>query len=1069
MFCSAADSVPFRKKLPNQFSASTVTNLTVCFILEDDSYYATYERLAAAVDLGISHANTFILPDYIRLKVAYKNIGPSCSHAQFSAARNILQLLDSGVTCDVFLGVTCPNTIVAVYGMAEYLDIPILGVPTAGAAVVVASQDQKYARLPLLIRTSFSMTDMTTCFNKFLTEYNYTHVSVLHDDAYDFFTLFGKLANQRFRLINPELGRNIFDKGFFSDQMSSSKYAELLQVASGYSRVFILLGHGNAVRQIMITANQLGLLQGEYLFLAVELFQLKYWGSIQFNQDDGFDDVAKEAYKSLLVLTMHEEPANRDVRVFGEEVKYLAKTRYNFTFGRLEQLDPVITAHYEAILLYAEEVVSMMKDGFRQISGKVMASRICGNKYDVGVAGPISIFTSGQRACYLDIQAFNTKSEDFETIWDYGHSNSTTEYFRREKNFTFTASPDGLLPVDVPVCGFRGEICLDRSISKGVLAAAIVVPLIAVVGLCVSSVVVFLKFRKMRQDYNPNWWKISTEDLAIKQNRTGSGASKRTLTSQSTVGTSALTGYSAYNCDILATHNGVLVALTDVIAFRRHPTPDIVKRLTQIKACVSPNLQKFVGLGLSSTGLCEFIVNEPCAKGSLTDILENEMIKLDWTFKNSLIKDIVFGMTYLHGTPICSHGYLNSHTCLVDARFTLKISDYGFPFFRKPADLQPPRASDVDAQRQYETLLWRAPELLRQLMPPEGTQKGDVYSFAIILQQIILRSGPFELPDDPLELSHQEIIQEVVAANIPPVRPRVPRAACSNQLYDLMERCWEEVPVERLTFPKIKDRLKRVIGDVGDNIVDLLFKRMEQYAADLEFKVAEKTQQFMEEKTRSEQLLGQLLPKLVAAALTRGEHVDPEAYESVTIFFSDIVGFTTISAAGSPMDVVSLLNGLYTFFDSVLERYDVYKVETIGDAYMVSSGLPVRNGNRHAAEIAQMALDLMKGIRLFSVPNRPTVALEIRAGVNSGPCVAGIVGLKMPRYCLFGDTVNVASRMESTGEPMKIQITHETKDLLRNIGGFVTTERGPVAVKGKGTLTTYWLLTSELEMKEKKG
>ena len=102
---------------------------------------------------------------------------------------------------------------------------------------------------------------------------------------------------------------------------------------------------------------------------------------------------------------------------------------------------------------------------------------------------------------------------------------------------------------------------------------------------------------------------------------------------------------------------------------------------------------------------------------------------------------------------------------------------------------------------------------------------------------------------------------QVIAANIPPVRPRVPRSACSNELYDLMERCWEEVPVERPTFPKIKERLKKVIGDVGDNIVDLLFRRMEQYAMDLELKVAEKTQQFMDEKTRSEQLLSQLLPK----------------------------------------------------------------------------------------------------------------------------------------------------------------------------------------------------------------
>ena len=103
----------------------------------------------------------------------------------------------------------------------------------------------------------------------------------------------------------------------------------------------------------------------------------------------------------------------------------------------------------------------------------------------------------------------------------------------------------------------------------------------------------------------------------------------------------------------------------------------------------------------------------------------------------------------------------------------------------------------------------------------------------------------------------------VAATNIPPVRPRVPRSACSNELYELMERCWEEIPLERPTFIKIKERLRKVVGDLGDNIVDLLFKRMEQYAADLESKVAEKTRQFMEEKDRSEQLLGQLLPKYV--------------------------------------------------------------------------------------------------------------------------------------------------------------------------------------------------------------
>lgn len=97
--------------------------------------------------------------------------------------------------------------------------------------------------------------------------------------------------------------------------------------------------------------------------------------------------------------------------------------------------------------------------------------------------------------------------------------------------------------------------------------------------------------------------------------------------------------------------------------------------------------------------------------------------------------------------------------------------------------------------------------------------------------------------------------------NIPPVRPRVPRSACSNQLYDLMERCWEETPIERPAFSKIKDFLKKVIGNIGDNIVDVLFKRMEQYAADLEQKFADQTREFMDEKNRSEQLLSQMLPK----------------------------------------------------------------------------------------------------------------------------------------------------------------------------------------------------------------
>ncbi|XP_061648204.1 receptor-type guanylate cyclase gcy-4 isoform X3 [Phyllopteryx taeniolatus] len=178
----------------------------------------------------------------------------------------------------------------------------------------------------------------------------------------------------------------------------------------------------------------------------------------------------------------------------------------------------------------------------------------------------------------------------------------------------------------------------------------------------------------------------------------------------------------------------------------------------------------------------------------------------------------------------------------------------------------------------------------------------------------------------------------------------------------------------------------------------------------------------------------------------------------VTIFFSDIVGFTSISASCTPLQVVEMLNNLYICFDTRIDSYDVYKVETIGDAYMVVSGLPERNGDRHADEIAKMALDLVTAVRQVSIPHMPNQRLQLRAGIHTGPCVAGIVGYKMPRYCLFGDTVNTASRMESTSLPQKIHTSSETYLALIKDYAYELQLRGEIEVKGKGKMYTYWLI-----------
>ncbi|KAL1506676.1 hypothetical protein ABEB36_005999 [Hypothenemus hampei] len=220
-------------------------------------------------------------------------------------------------------------------------------------------------------------------------------------------------------------------------------------------------------------------------------------------------------------------------------------------------------------------------------------------------------------------------------------------------------------------------------------------------------------------------------------------------------------------------------------------------------------------------------------------------------------------------------------------------------------------------------------------------------------------------------------------------------------------------------------------------------------------KLEESMRKLDEEMKRTDELLYQMIPKQVADRLRKGENpIDTcEMFDSVSILFSDVVTFTEICSRITPMEVVSMLNGMYSIFDRLTERNRVYKVETIGDAYMVVSGAPAKEGN-HAERVCDMALDMVEAITDLKDPSTGQ-HLRIRVGVHSGAVVAGIVGLKMPRYCLFGDSVNTASRMESTSEAMKIHISEYTRQCLPP--SYKVQERGEIQIKGKGTMKTYWL------------
>jgi class 3 adenylate cyclase len=210
--------------------------------------------------------------------------------------------------------------------------------------------------------------------------------------------------------------------------------------------------------------------------------------------------------------------------------------------------------------------------------------------------------------------------------------------------------------------------------------------------------------------------------------------------------------------------------------------------------------------------------------------------------------------------------------------------------------------------------------------------------------------------------------------------------------------------------------------------------------------------ELQEAKKRSESLLLKILPSPIAERLKIEHQTIADSFPEVTVLFADIVDFTPLSASLTPQELVALLNEIFSLFDELAEKHGLEKIKTIGDAYMVVGGIP-EHKNDHAQAVAEMALDIQAAIANFSSKHRQT--FEIRIGINTGPVVAGVIGTKKFLYDLWGDTVNIASRMESQGVTGLIQVTGSTYATLKHQYEFE--ERGKILVKGRGEMLTYFL------------
>uniref|UniRef100_A0A8B9L123 Guanylate cyclase n=1 Tax=Astyanax mexicanus TaxID=7994 RepID=A0A8B9L123_ASTMX len=810
----------------------------------------------------------------------------------------------------------------------------------------------------------------------------------------------------------------------FEEDSRPVNYSEHLQKIKEEGRVVFVCCSPDIFRQLMVHFRKANLPQEEFVFIYIDVFgrTLTSQPVQPWARGDADDELAKKAYQSVKILT-YREPQNPEYKDFVMDLKAGAKKMFNFTVD--DSLMNIISGgFYDGLMLYVQALNESLAESHGRPSSKSITERMWNRTY-YGVTGLVQIDKHGDRETDFALwDMTDTNSSVFQIVAVY---NGTQKQMRTLPGMAFHW-PGGFIPPDMPFCGFKNDnpACIARTITMHQMVSIVVFFILVII----FTITVFI-YRKLKleKELAAQLWRISWEDMQMSnlEKVLRSAGSKLTLSLRGSNYGSLLTADGNFQVFAKTAYfKGNIVAIKYVNRKRIELTRKVLFELKHMRDVQNDHLTRFIGACIDPPNVS--IVTEYCPRGSL----------------------VLSGMAFLHNSVIVSHGNLKSSNCVVDNRFVLKITDYGLSSFRTESDPE-------DAHSYYARKLWMAPDLLRMSNPPAcGTQKGDIYSFGIILQEVALRRGVFYIEGD--SLSPKEIVDRVALGEWPYLRPTVNTQAHSEELGQLMQRCWAEEPAERPEFSHIKVLLRKQNREVSRDILDNLLSRMEQYANNLEELVEERTQAYLEEKRKAEALLYQILPHSVAEQLKRGETVQAEAFDSVTIYFSDIVGFTSLSAESTPMQVVTLLNDLYTCFDAIIDNFDVYKVETIGDAYMVVSGLPVRNGKLHAREIARMSLALLDAVKTFKIRHRPDQQLKLRIGIHSGPVCAGVVGLKMPRYCLFGDTVNTSSRMESNGEPLKIHVSSASHDILQEFNCFQLELRGDVEMKGKGKMRTYWLL-----------
>ncbi|XP_055352046.1 atrial natriuretic peptide receptor 1-like [Paramacrobiotus metropolitanus] len=761
------------------------------------------------------------------------------------------------------------------------------------------------------------------------------------------------------------------------------------------------------------------MISGDYVFLTIAEFWTDF-ASWRLNNSD--DEILTEAYRVLFVVSIRNPLTKVQLDSFNQ---YLTRIEeHTFIQGMLrngsmqpnnlrDNTKPYNFVDYETVTALGKVIDEALEVGIPPSNGVSLARMFYGRHFR-GNYSEFYVDDNALRVTHMEVKDFNRNTSAFKMAM-FGDVQPNGYVLVRTKDSAIDWGPNySKAPPDEPHCGFRGNKppCDHVGFPVAAVAGAVGAGTLIVV----AAVAVFAVITIRRKTVIGKWWELDPTLFLREETRT------REVLAPSTTSTCY-----EHCCTYAGSKVQVYIVPASIHSVMRKSDFLLLHQIRDLNNHNNINaLTGFLIIGHKLLFLSPY-----CDRGTLRDLLQNSALDMDLTMQTSLIWDLFRGVSVIHNSGIKYHGLLSSFTCCVDKHFTLKICELAYERFSMNEEGTKPSQE-----------IWTAPELIK-------SAKTDIFSIAVIMVEIYTQHERVrsEVPTSKSIADTMHLVKTGQRAST----KLIPK----QQHDDLLASCWELEPEARPTIQKMVTTYRKVVGAPPSNLANVILHRLERYSTNLENAVAERIFDLRRQQAIVDELLCQVIPQVVVRELRAGRPVYPETYDCVTICFTSFDGFAQLVQTAPPVSVLEFLNEMVTTFDKSLHSLDVYRVEITGDSHVLASGVPYRNDNRHAGHICDLAWTLLQ---FYAGEASRTQNVVMRAGAHSGPVVSAIVGTKLPKYSLVGDTINTASRMMSFGGASRLHVSAATQEILQeSYSTEYNFEKRTVDVKGKGSMVTYWL------------